>query len=637
MGARTVNKRLCVLQVAPENPSEKHLNIFSNKENCDFYFVTHDKQNDLAMKFCPNTTWTDTRNILAAEVPKNYDYYAFVDYDYIFKPLGERGVLEQILHDLHIFNPAVLTYYPGSGMTTPFAKDIKYRESKEYSVLPFSHCGLKIVHHSLLNWFFPMITRFGGGVEACHLFNILEIPFMRNVVCSHKMIYDNGVTDYDAPHNQDGSWNDYRMNEMWKWIKPAFYKSSFVDSHASSELQKSNSLLVKNVFQSIFVNRNIEPIKSEKIDSYLDLEKIGKFFDISHERFINMNSEMGSQLQDLSEENIEKIKSVLYEVTFKDLKKQKNPWQKIAININKKIKEGRRPKESEIIDIYQKLNSDSIFYKSCSKNQELEKYLKDKTVAFVGPAPYLKNLGKGSLIDSYDIVVRIQHGIENKEDYGSRSDIIQSCLNSNYGPPLVSHLQNLDQMQRPKFIICNDTASQLKRDGSWAFVDEVYEPIFKNLNIPFVHLKNSDGTWDRWALYWEIYAKEHIEKFKKGSYTVYSANFNSGYGALNVLLSYPIKKLAVFGVDFYNGGVPQTDAEKYTKQYTDTYGVSGTPNGPDKVLHDQVSQMMHCKNVLLRDPRFILDEPVLKMLMKDDIISRINNFKLLPKFKVETR
>ena len=632
-----MNKRLCVLQVAPENPSEKHFDIFSNKEDCDFYFVTHDKENDLAMKFCPNTTWTDTRNILAAEVPKNYDYYAFVDYDYIFKPLGERGVLEQILHDLDIFNPAVLTYYPGNGMTTPFAKDIKYRESKEYSVLPFSHCGLKIVHHSLLNWFFPMITRFGGGVEACHLFNILEIPFMRNVVCSHKMIYDNGVTDYDAPHNQDGSWNDYRMNEMWKWIKPAFHKSSFVDSHASNELQKSNSLLVKNVFQSVFVNRNIEPIKSGKIDSYLDLEKISKFFDISHERFINMNSEISSQLQDLSEENIEKIKSVLYEVTFNDLKKQKNPWAKIALNINKKIKEGRRPKESEIIDIYQKLNSDSIFYKSCNKNQELENYLKDKTVAFVGPAPYLKNLGKGNLIDSYDIVVRIQHGIENKEDYGSRSDIIQSCLNSNYGPPLVSHLQNLDHTQRPKFIICNDTASQLKSDGSWAFVDEIYEPIFKNLNIPFVHLKNNDGTWDRWALYWEVYAKEHIEKFKKGSYTMYSANFNSGYGALNVLLSYPIKKLAVFGVDFYNGGVPQTDAEKYNKQYTDTYGVSGTPNGPDKVLHDQVSQMMHCKNVLLRDPRFILDEPVLKMLMKDDIISRINNFKLLPKFKVETR
>ena len=92
-------------------------------------------------------------------------------------------------------------------------------------------------------------------------------------------------------------------------------------------------------------------------------------------------------------------------------------------------------------------------------------------------------------------------------------------------------------------------------------------------------------------------------------YTQYiQQTFNSGYGALNMLLRYPIKELAVFGLDFYNGGVPQTDEEKYNKQYTDTYGPSGTPNGPDKVLHDQLSQMMHCKNVLLKDKRFKLDK-----------------------------
>ena len=62
-------------------------------------------------------------------------------------------------------------------MTTPFAANTDYRDSRDASVLPFSHCGMKVVHHSLMQWFFPMVTRFGGGVEACHLFNILEIPF----------------------------------------------------------------------------------------------------------------------------------------------------------------------------------------------------------------------------------------------------------------------------------------------------------------------------------------------------------------------------------------------------------------------------------------------------------------------------
>ena len=151
--------------------------------------------------------------------------------------------------------------------------------------------------------------------------------------------------------------------------------------------------------------------------------------------------------------------------------------------------------------------------------------------------------------------------------------------------------------------------------------------------MPFVHLKNEDSTWDRWALYWEIYAKQHIEKHRTRVIQVYSANFNSGYGALSMLLRYPIKELAVFGVDFYSGGVPQTDEEKYNKQYTDTYGVSGTPNGPDKVLHDQLSQMMHCKNVLLKDKRFKLDKPVLSMLNSNSVSKRIKDFILLPKIQ----
>ena len=632
-----MNKKVCILQVAPSIPNQDHVAMFSNKEQCDFYFVTHDEPNDDALEFCPNTTWTDTRNILAARVPKNYEYYAFVDYDYIFRPLGELGVLEQIINDLEEYNPAVLTFYPGNGMTTPFAANVAYRDSKDYSILPFSHCGLKIVHHSLLNWFFPMVTRFGGGVEACHLFNILEIPFLKNVVCSHQMVYDNGVTDFDAPHNQDGAWNDYRMNEMWKWIKPSFKKNNLLDSQASSNAERMSSLLIKKVFQNIFVAKNIQPLKSERVENYFDRQRVEKFFDFSHERFHNLDSGLDAQLSRITSGDMERVASRLAKTCFVDLNVQENPWIQITKDINKEIKESRKLTTSEIVEIYQQVAESSLFCNSHNKDPKLEEFLKDKRVAFVGPAPYLNGQGKGSLIDSYDVVVRIQHGIPNIQDYGSRTDIIQSCLNSNYGPPLVKHLESIPRDQRPNFVICNDTASQQKRDGSWAFVDEIYEPIFDNLSIPFVHLKNQDSTWDRWGLYWEIYAKQHIEKFAKGSYTIYSANFNSGYGALSVLLGYSLKELAVFGVDFYNTGIPQNDAQKYNNQYTSTYGVSGTPNGPDKILHDQISQMMHCKNVLLRDSRFKLDEPVLRLLNQESINSRINKFILLPKFKNETR
>ena len=105
-------KRLCVLQVAPSNPNKDHVKYFKNKDNCDFFFVTHDKNHPDALRYCPDTTWSETRDLLVELVDKDYDYYALIDYDYILRPQRDLGVLEQIVDDLEM-NPAVLTYCPG--------------------------------------------------------------------------------------------------------------------------------------------------------------------------------------------------------------------------------------------------------------------------------------------------------------------------------------------------------------------------------------------------------------------------------------------------------------------------------------------------------------------------------------------
>ena len=632
-----MTKRLCVLQVTPISPNPEHIELFSQREDCDFFFVTHDAPNKDALKYCPNTTWTDTRNILAAQVPKHYEYYAFVDYDYNFRPLGELNPREQILEDLQTFEPAVLTYYPGRGMTTPFADNLEYRDSREASILPFSHCGMKVVHHSLMNWFFPMVTRFGGSVEACHMFNILEIPFLKNVVCSHKMVYDNGHTDHEAPHNQNGAWNKYRMDEMWAWIMPAFKKLNVVATPAHAPRLK-DSLLIKKSFINLILGCGMTPSPTPKRENYMDVEALKNFFDLSHERFNNIELSPEKQMCPISQNTQSIAEDHLKSLTFYDFKRQTNPWLDIAAYINEKVTEGRKLEVNECVEIYQQMSDlPSYFHNACEVDEKLYEYLDGARVAFVGPAPYLSGSSTGAEIDSYDVVVRIQHGIPNEADYGSRTDIVQSCLNSNYGPPVVEHLTATPADKRPRFVICNDTASQLKQDGTWAFVDEVYTQAFEQLNVPFVHLKNEDETWDRWALYWQVYPKQHIENFDHKSYTQYTANFNSGYGALNYLMRYPIKELAVFGVDFYNTGIPQTDEQKYNKLYTDTYGPSGTPNGPDKILHDQLSQMMHCTNVLLKDNRFKLDSTVKNMLYSNQLTERLQKFMKLPKFKNETR
>ena len=644
-----MNKRLCILQVTPEVPDPEHVKVFANQPECDFYFVTHDKAHPDALKFCPNTKWAETRNILAELVSKQYDYYAFIDYDYILRPQRDLNPLEQILEDLEQYEPAVLTYYPGAGMHTPYAADTEYRDSRDYSCIPFTHAGLKIVHRDLMKWFFPLTIRFGGGSEACHLFNILEIPFLKNVVCSHKMLYDNGVTDSDAPHNQDGAWNKYRMDDMWLWIRPAFKKTPLIDKFAKRDNinnlmrqfpEQLDSELIKRVFVELFRAKPIIPEKASKDKKYWDLDKISNFFDLSHPRFLNLSIPLEERTKVLSTEVKLLIENYLKQLTFNDFNKLDNPWFNIVDTINSKLiaTHERKVDIDECISIYQHIETQenlSLFHHSCKVDEPLMEFLSNKRVAFVGPAPYLAGEKKGALIDSYDVVVRIQHTINSQEDYGSRTDIVQSCLNSNYGPPLVEHLQNLKKELRPKFVLCNDQPSALKADGTWALVDEVYEGVFKELGVPFIHLKNADDTWDRWGLYWQIYPKAHIENFGNRTYVKHTPNFNSGYGALNYLLRYPIKELAVFGVDFYKTALPQTNKEKYNQQYIKTYGGENTYLGPSTWLHDQISQIVHCKNVLLQDERFVMDEPIIDLLNADSLKNRIRRFKILPKFKHE--
>jgi len=631
-------KRFCILQVTPESPNPDHVKMFADKDESDFYFVTHDAPHDDALAFCPNTTWTDTRNTLAAMVPKQYDYYAFVDYDYNFQPLRHLDADAQILEDLNEYNPAVLTYYPGSGMITPFATNFAYRDSLDSSILPFSHCGMKVVHHTLMDWFFPMVTRFGGGVEACHLFNILETPFLGNVVCSHKMIYHNGNTDTEAPHNVDGAYNKYCMDQMWSWILPAWKKRGVLKFYAPTPDAIKDSLSIKEAFIKIFMSKTVKPATENSDVDYWDIERVTKFFDLSHERFINQKVPLNIILQGPSTDSKDIAKEHLRTVDFKTLRTLTNPWPSITRDINNKIQNGCKLLPNECVEVFQTMEDNkNLFIDNCRIDEQFADLVSGKRVAYVGPSPYLMNSGNGSKIDDYDIVVRIQGAIFEPEDYGSKTHIIQSCMNANYGPALEKYLSELSPGDYPKYLMCNDTNARPLPDGRWGTVLAEYDSYLKKYGIPITHLKNEDDTWDRWALYWELYAKSYVEKFAGIGYTVNSANFNSGYGALNVLCRYPLEELYVTGIDFYNIGIPQSAAEKYNPIYIEKFGKEGTPYGPDKTLHDQLGQITHFKNVLLNNRgNIVLDKYLQDKLDSDELTERINKYQKLPKFKHET-
>ena len=70
--------------------------------------------------------------------------------------------------------------------------------------------------------------------------------------------------------------------------------------------------------------------------------------------------------------------------------------------------------------------------RNLSSEANYRELLTNKKIALVGPADYLENSNLGNEIDSFDLVVRINRGIESTDKYskdiGKRTDIYYSCL-----------------------------------------------------------------------------------------------------------------------------------------------------------------------------------------------------------------
>ena len=290
-------KKFCVLQVTPYKPNKQHIELFANKKESDFYFVTHDKPNPDALKFCPNTHWNETRDILIDLVPKNYEYYAFVDYDYNLRTRTDKNFYDQLINDLNKFNPSVLIPYPGKGNSTDLVNDEKFFKERCYSINAFTHCGLKVIHHSLLKWFFPMTTGFHHGWAASHFFNILEIPFLSSSITSHLLIYDNEVNNPNSTHNKNAE-KILDMHKLWMWLRPYFNKRHLLNQYTKwNKLPKNieekatytDAFDIKKYYVDYYKKLKISPKvhKRASENDFFDLDLISEYFDLNHRFFKN--------------------------------------------------------------------------------------------------------------------------------------------------------------------------------------------------------------------------------------------------------------------------------------------------------------------------------------------------------------
>lgn len=195
-----------------------------------------------------------------------------------------------------------------------------------------------------------------------------------------------------------------------------------------------------------------------------------------------------------------------------------------------------------------------------------------KNVVIVGPAGYMVGQGLGEYIDSFDVIVRVNHAlpIALPEDYGSRTTVLYHILsrrNHNADGKLTVTQEEVESWDCEWVVSRHESrSSRIRAVG------------------PFLQGRK----WT--AMDHEFYFKVRKEVGRLAP--------NTGVSAIAHLLQSQLKSLHVLGFDFYRSGVYKG------------YGDVGENERADKVnerWHDVDAQLHFLKVLKRRDNRLVYD------------------------------
>lgn len=228
-------------------------------------------------------------------------------------------------------------------------------------------------------------------------------------------------------------------------------------------------------------------------------------------------------------------------------------------------------------------------------NKNIEDFFKNKRVVIVGPADYVNN---NELIDSYDIIVRINKGYNMKDTgkHGSRTDIMYHVVNQHHenGGSLLPFAKDVPIRFCYPILTLNEKSS-FQNIGTL----RDYYSIFQNINNNSMEFKNISIISKNKYLSIE-------EKVKSRP--------NSGLCAILDILSFDIKELYITGFTLF-----QTN-------YSTTYrnNVENSKDTGKKALsrmkrvghHNQDDAMNTYKKFIITDKRVKVDDILLDILSK---------------------
>lgn len=249
-----------------------------------------------------------------------------------------------------------------------------------------------------------------------------------------------------------------------------------------------------------------------------------------------------------------------------------------------------------------------------------EQLLKNKSVAIVGPARTMLGKKQGRMIDTYDIVVRLNEVFEHLpvtpslgDDIGTRVDIIycnQVILKKN--------ILKQEGVSHEKFIkICDDA-------GIRYFVCTNNSLSFENTGKPspscdkqdklvisdFKQFLSRHGMKTRFRLVYT--ASEILKGWLQGNWG------RTGFIAVLDLLGFDISRLYVTGMTFYHGGGHLFSSDPIElhplKNRDGTWARSHTGLGHNSYLELDIMRLL----VRCFRPKLEVDEDLLMLLERDD-------------------
>lgn len=225
-----------------------------------------------------------------------------------------------------------------------------------------------------------------------------------------------------------------------------------------------------------------------------------------------------------------------------------------------------------------------------SEISDLAELIKGKRVALVCPSPTLIGSNDGELIDSYDVVIRVNQKFEMSDklklDYGSKGDILIGSFNINN---VNECMRNLPYLRTYKRLICvMPSSAKIGGMPTINFFNELTKLDIKNTRLD-----------DRY-IYKEFYNVGTVP--------------NSGLMAILMLMNYDFKELYITGLTFYNMG---KFGDVYNDEYKKSVGRVADQNSHDHKIHKQPPQIKYLQELHKNNPELIkLDEYLTENLHK---------------------